>query len=193
MESTRRMRWTHLSTGACARKTHLSPSLSPSFKLSERKNTRARTSKGERARASERARVCERESDACACLCVYACACVCVSVCVCVCWCVTKCVCVRVCVCECVCDCVCKCACGGAGACASLCEDFFCTCPASFWECLRLYNIILFIFVQTYIWSQLRLPNMNCSVTSFSYHPANSVCESMFHTRHFWGGFVEHL
>ena len=124
-----------------------------------------------------------------ACACVWACGRVNVCVCVCVCRCVTECVCVRVCVCECVCDCVCKCACGDAVACASLCEDFFCT----FCECLKLYNIILFIFVQTYIWGQLRLPNMNCSVTSFSYHPANSVCESMFHTRHFWGVFVEHL
>ena len=50
--------------------------------------------------------------------------------------------------------------------------------------------MLLFIFVQMYIWGQLRLLNMNGSVTSFLYLPESSLFDSMFHTQHFFEGVV---
>ena len=82
------------------------------------------------------------------------------------------------------CDCVCTCARGRASAFKSWCEVVFCICPVSFCEFvgLRVFvlyvhlndnvqyvYIILYIFVQMYIWGQPRVQNMNCIVTSFSF------------------------
>jgi len=50
--------------------------------------------------------------------------------------------------------------------------------------------MLLFVFVQMYIWGHPRLPNMNGSVTSFLYHPESSLFDSIFRARHFWRVFV---
>jgi len=59
-------------------------------------------------------------------------------------------------------------------------------------NCTYIY-MLLFIFVQMYIWGQPSLPNMNSSVTSILYHPERSLFDSMFRTRHFWRVFVGHV